>query len=189
MKARKKPIEVMAIHYNHNIILDKFLELLRTNKDESVRYDETDKTIYIQKERGEIALKYGNWVIFEENTDKCFWSIAHEIFLKTYIKVPNTVNTFVKKVYDVECVELKSLSEQDIVDVLNFVGYEVNQSELLSFLQRNDLVKEIQEQGYILINTLEGIEKLYPTEILIRGVEGEYYPVKRENFDKVYEVI
>lgn len=72
MKARKKPIEVMAIHYSHNIILDKFLELLRTNKNEPVRYDETDKTIYIQKERGEIALKYGNWVIFEGNTDKSF---------------------------------------------------------------------------------------------------------------------
>lgn len=189
MKARKKPIEVMAIHYNHNIILDKFLELLRTNKDESVRYDKTDKTIYIQKERGEIALTYGNWVIFEENTDKCFWSIDHEIFLKTYIKVPNTVNTFVKKVYEVDYVELKSLNESDIIDVLNFVGYEVNQNEPLAFLQRNDLIKEIQEQGYILINTLEEHEKLYPTEILIRGVEGEYYPVKRENFDKVYEVI
>lgn len=50
MKARKKPIKVMAIHYNHNIILDKFLELLRTNKDEPVRYDEADKTIYIQKD-------------------------------------------------------------------------------------------------------------------------------------------
>lgn len=189
MNARKKPIEVMAIHYNHNIILDEFLELLRTNKDEPVRYDETDKTIYIQKERGEIGLKLGNWVIFEENTDKCFWSIDHEIFLKTYIKVPYTLNTFVKRVYDVEYVELKSLSESDIIAVLNFVSYEVNQSEPLTFLQRNDLIKEIQEQGYILISTLEGIEKLYPTEILIRGVEGEYYPVKRENFDKVYEVI
>lgn len=189
MKARKKPIEVMAIHYTHNIDLDKLLELLRTNKEEPVRYDENDKTIYIQKERGEIALKYGNWIIFEENTDKCFWSIDHEIFLKTYIKVPNTVNTFVKKVYEVEYVELKSLSEKDIIDVLNFVGYVVNKKEPLTSLQRNDLIKEIQEQGYILINTLEGVEKLYPTEILIRGVENEYYPVKRTNFDKVYEVI
>lgn len=189
MKARKKPIEVMAIHYNHNIILDKFLELLRTNKEEPVRYDETDKTIYIKKERGEIALTYGNWAIFEENTDKCFWSIDHEIFLKTYIKVPYTLNTFVKRVYEVECVEFKSLNESDIIEVLNFVGYTINQNEPLAFLQRNGLIKEIQEQGYILINTLEGIEKLYPTEILIRGVEGEYYPVKRENFDKIYEVI
>ena len=85
--------------------------------------------------------------------------------------------------------ELKSLSEKDIIDVLNFVGYVVNKNEPLTSLQRNDLIKEIQEQGYILINTLEGVEKLYLTEILIRGVENEYYPVKRTNFDKVYEVI
>jgi hypothetical protein len=189
MKARKKPIEVFAVHYTHNINVGEFLELLRTNKEEPVRYDETDKTIYIQKERGEIALKYGNWVIFEENTDKCFWAIEHEIFLKTYIKVPNTVNTFVKRVYEVECVEFKSLNEKDIIEVLNFLGYWVNQTEPLTLLQRSELIEEIKEQGYILINTLEGTEKLYPTEILIRGVEGEYYPVKRTNFNKVYEVI
>lgn len=189
MKARKKPIDVMVIHYNHNVIFDKFLELLRTNEDEPVRYDEIDKTIYIQKERGEIALKYGDWVIFEENTDKCFWAIDHDIFLKTYVRVPNTVNTFVKKVYEVDCVEFKSLKEHDIIDVLDFVGYQINQNEPLTFLQRNDLIEEIKEQGYIVIKTLEGDEKLYPTEVLIRGVEGEYYPVKRVNFDKVYDVI
>ena len=100
MKARKKPIEVFAVHYTHNINVGEFLELLRTNKEEAVRYDETDKTIYIQKERGEIALKYGNWVIFEENTDKCFWAIEHEIFLKTYIKVPMCgVQVFKRKRY------------------------------------------------------------------------------------------
>lgn len=189
MKARKKPIDVMAIHYNHNVIFDKFLELLRTNEDEPVRYDEIDKTIYIQKERGEIALKYGDWVIFEENIDKCFWAIDHDIFLKTYVRVPNTVNTFVKKVYEVDCVEFKSLKEHDIIDVLDFVGYQINQNEPLTFLQRNDLIEEIKEQGYIVIKTLEGDEKLYPTGVLIRGVEGEYYPVKRVNFDKVYDVI
>ena len=49
MKARKKPIEVMAIHYNHNIILDEFLKLLRTNENEPVRYDETDKQFISRK--------------------------------------------------------------------------------------------------------------------------------------------
>lgn len=189
MKARKKPIDVMAIHYTHNIDLDKFLELLGTNKEEPVRYDDLDKTIYIQKDRGEIALKYGDWVIFEENSDKCFWAIDHEIFLKTYIKVPNMVNTFVKKVYEVDCVVFESLDEHDIVKVLDFVGYQINQNDSLTFLQRDDLIHEIKEQGYIVIKTLEGDEKLYPTEVLIRGVEGEYYPVKRVNFDKVYDVI
>lgn len=189
MKARKKPIEVMAIHYSHNIILDKFLKLLRTNEEEPVQYDETDKTIYIQKERGEIALKYGNWVIFEGNTDKSFWAIDHEIFLKTYVRVPHTTNTFVKKVYEVKCVEFKSLEERDIIEVLNFVGYKLNRDAILTLLQRDEMIEEIKEQGYISINTLEGVEKLYPTEVLIKGIEGEYYPVKRTNFDKVYEVI
>ena len=189
MRARKKPIEVIAIHYTHNIDVCEFLKLLRTNKKEPVRYDESDKTIYIKKERGEIALKYGNWVIFEENTDKCFWAIDHEIFLKTYIKVPNTVNTFVKRVYEVDCVEFKSLKDKDIIEVLDFMGYKLSRDSLLTFLQRSEMIEEIQKQGHISINTLEGVEKLYPTEILIRGVEGEYYPVKRVNFDKVYEVI
>lgn len=189
MKARKKPIEVFAIHYTHNTIVEEFLKLLRTNKDEPVRYDETDKTIYIQKERGEITLKLGNWVILEENADNCFWAIDHEIFLKTYNRVPHTVNTFVKKVYEVDCVEFKSLEDKDIIAVLDFMGSGDNPKEPSVFLQRSDLIEEIKEQKYIPINTLEGVENLFPTEILIRGVEGEYYPVKRANFDKVYEVI
>lgn len=189
MKARKKPIEVFAIRYTHNIILDEFLKLLRTNENEPVRYDKTDKTIYIQKEHGEIALKFGNWVIREDNTDGCFWAINHEIFLKTYSRVPHTVNTFVKKVYEVDYVEFKSLDEKDIIQVLDFLGYKLNRDALLTLLQRDEMVEEIKKQGYISINTLEGVEKLFPTEILIRGVEGEYYPVKRVNFDKVYDVI
>lgn len=63
------------------------MKLLSSNEDEPVRYDETDGTIYIQKERGEIALPKGNWVISEINTDNRFWSIDHDIFLKTYTRV------------------------------------------------------------------------------------------------------
>lgn len=37
MKARKKPIEVFAVKYDHTIILDEFLKLLRTNGKEPVR--------------------------------------------------------------------------------------------------------------------------------------------------------
>lgn len=189
MRARKKPIEVMAIHYTHNVDLDEFLKLLRSNKDEPVRYDESDGTIYIQKERGEIALRKGNWVIYEENTDKCFWAIDHGIFLKTYNKVKGTMNSFVKRVYEVDCVEFKDLSRKSIIEVLDFCGMVVSPGDVGGFLTRDNLVSDILKEGYITVNTLEGPEKLFPAEILIRGVEGEYYPVKRENFDKVYEVL
>lgn len=96
MRARKKPIEVVAIKYDENIVLGDFLELLRTNKNEPVNYDDLTKTIYIQKERGNIALMYGNWVIYELNTDKCFWAIDNDIFNKTYVKVDGKIDIYKK---------------------------------------------------------------------------------------------
>ncbi|OQQ89379.1 hypothetical protein B6U56_09255 [Ligilactobacillus salivarius] len=186
-ESKKKPISVTAIHYNKNISLNKLLELLSTNKEEPVRYDKNNKNIYIKKKRGEISLKYGNWVIYEKNTDQCFWAIDNDIFLKTYTHVKGTVNTYRKNVYEVECIEFKSLADKDIVDVLEFLGYIAK--ETLEILQRDELIFSVRNQGYISILTLEGEERLYPSDILIKGIQGEYYPVKRENFDKVYEVI
>ena len=187
-KARKNSIEVQAIHYNHSVILDEFLKLLRSNEHEPVRYDESTKTICIQKERGEIALEYGNWVVYEENTDKSFWAVREDIFYKTYSRVKETVNTFVKNVYEIEFVEFKSLESKDIIEVLNFLGYRTN-SNPLSIIQRDELVDEIKVDGYLTINTLEGAEKVFVSEIIVKGVEGEFYPVKRKNFDKVYTII
>lgn len=186
--ARKKPIEVWATKYDHNVMLDEFLKLLRSNEKEPVRYDETNGTIYIQKERGEVALPKGNWVISEVNTDKSFWSIDPKIFQKTYERVPHTLYVFRKKVYEVECIELKSLDAKDIRPVLEFMGYRTN-GDIFKILHMDELIEDCQLKGYVPIETLEGIEALYPTEILIKGVEGEFYPVSRENFDKVYDII
>lgn len=186
--ARKKPIEVLAYRYNQGVILDEFLKLLRSNETEPVRYDEKDSTIYIQKERGEIAVPLGNWVISEVNTDNCFWSIAPEIFQKTYERVPHTLYVFRKKVYDVECIELKSLKNEDIRSVLEFMGYHTN-GDVFKILHMDELIEDYQLKGYVPIKTLEGVEALYPTEILIKGIEGEFYPVARENFDKVYSIV
>lgn len=185
MIAEKKPIEVLAYRY-FNVILDEFLKLLESGG-EPVRYDEATRTIYIQKDRGEVALTYGNWVIHEVNTDGVFWAIDYEIFNKTYERVPNSLYVYQKKVFTVECVKFKSLSYKDIVEVLDFLGYDAKQVH--EILQRDDLVDEIKSQGYININTLEGVERLYVGEILVKGIEGEYYPVSKESFDKVYRVV
>ena len=176
MRARKKPIEVIALQYTKDN-QNELLELLKTNKDEPVRCSKD--VIYIQKDRGEIALYLGNWVIYESYTDKCFWSIDPDIFLKTYDKVAGRENIYSKRVYEVDCIEFKSLDDNDIHAVLDF----------LHILTTDELLSSIKQQGYILIETLEGLEKLYLSEILIKGVEGEYYPVKRENFDKVYDLV
>ena len=187
MKARKKPIEVHAIKYDNNIILDEFLKLLRTNDKEPVRYDESDETIYITKERGEIALPKGNWVIREDNTDGCFWSIAPDIFSQTYNRVKGTVNTFVKKAYEVEFVKMDIDNTKSIIETINFLGYSV--ATPLEELQRDELVKSIKKQGFIEIKTLEGVERLFSGEVVVKGVKGEFYPVSYDNFIKVYDVL
>ena len=187
MKARKKPIEVFAVQYNSNIILEEFLKLLRTNEKEPVRYDESDGTIYITKERGEISLPKGNWVIREDNTDGCFWSIDPDIFLQTYNRVKGTVNTFVKRVYEVDFVKMDIDDTKSIIEVLNFLGYVVTTP--LDQLQRDELVESVKEQGFLEINTLEGVERLFSGEVVVRGIEGEFYPVSYDNFIKVYDIL
>ena len=181
----RKPIEVIALRYDEKTNLGNFLELLKSNKSEPVRYDGSNKTIYIKKERGEIELTLGNWVIFETNTDKSFWAIDHDIFLKTYELVSLAGNRYRKKVYQVEVCEFTSLEKEDILDLIDFVQLQ-DRGDILSEIDKDKLVTSVQSKGFLLIDTLEGLEKLFPREFLIKGVEGEFYPVKPENFWKVY---
>ena len=187
MKARKKPIEVFAVQYSNNIILEEFLKLLKTNEKEPVRYDESDGTIYIAKERGEISLPKGNWVIREDNTDGCFWSIDPDIFLQTYNRVKGTVNTFTKRVYEVDFIKMDIDDTKSIIEVLDFLGCFVTTP--LEELQRDELVETIKEQGFLEIDTLEGVERLFSDEVVGRGVKGEFYPVSYDNFIKVYDIL
>lgn len=167
--------------------MEEFLKLLGTNEKEPVRYDESDGTIYIAKERGEISLPRGNWVIREDNTDGCFWSIEPDIFLQTYNRVKGTINTFVKKVYEVDFVKLNTDNTKSIIEVLNFLGYSVTTP--LEELQRDELIKYIKEQGFLEVNTLEGIERLFSGEVVVKGVKGEFYPVSYDDFIKVYDIL
>jgi hypothetical protein len=167
--------------------LEEFLKLLGTNEKEPVRYDESDGTIYIAKERGEISLPRGNWVIREDNTDGCFWSIEPDIFLQTYNRIKGTVNTFVKRVYEVDFVKMDIDDTKSIIEVLNFLGYFVTTP--LEELQRDELIESIKVQGFLEINTLEGVERLFSGEVVVKGVKGEFYPVSYDNFIKVYDIL
>ena len=184
MIARKKPLEVFAIRYNDLIDIESFLNLLNRNKKEKAKYNEENGNIYIQKERGKIELSKGNWIIYEKNTDKCFWAIDKNIFFKSYEYIPNTNMMFKKRVYDVEYVFFKNLTNKDIKEVLEF--YYMNSKKIYI---SDEEIENIKRDGYVLIETLEGVEKIYPGEYLIRGLEGEYYPVKKINFEKVYDII
>lgn len=186
--AERKPIEVIALRYDEKTNLGNFLELLKSNKSEPVRYNGTNKTIYIKKERGEIELTLGNWVIYETNTDKSFWAIDQDIFLKTYELVSLAGNKYRKKVYQVETCEFTSLEKEDIFDLIDFVGVQ-ERGDLVRRIDKDEIISEVQRKGFLSIDTLEGIEKLFPREFVIKGVEGEFYPVQPQNFWKVYKLV
>lgn len=187
MKAIKKPIEILAKRYTKDSDLDSLLNLLGSNKNEPVRFEESTGDLFIQKDRGEIRLTLGNWIIFEENTDRCFWFIDHEIFLETYsfLAEEGEFYRFVKKVYEIKFVDFTDLESDNIEKVLSFIedsGFNLN-------ADKKQTPSTVKEQGFIIIETLEGDEKLFPGEVLIKGIRGELYPVKKENFDLVYKVI
>ena len=141
------------------------------------------------KHRTPVSKHHSNLVLgvrLHERTDKCFWAIDHEIFLETYsfIAKEGEFSRFVKEVYEVDFVDFSDLELDNIEKVLSFIknaGFNNIRSE-----QAPSIIKE---RGFIVIETLEGNEKLFPGEVLIKGIRGELYPVKKENFDLVYEII
>ena len=46
-----------------------------------------------------------------------------------------------------------------------------------------------QEEGTVLIGTLEGVMTVQPNDWIIRGVQGELYPCKPDIFEATYEPV
>ncbi|UXU66015.1 hypothetical protein MUA52_05075 [Staphylococcus agnetis] len=46
-----------------------------------------------------------------------------------------------------------------------------------------------KDNPFILISTLEGVMKVNINDYIIKGVKGEFYPVKPEIFHETYEVL
>ena len=67
------------------------------------------------------------------------------------------------------------------------MGYHTKNT--LEDLQLYELIEDVLKRGSILVQTLEGVEHLYPGEIVIRGIDNDLYPIKMENFNKVYNLI
>ena len=92
-----------------------------------------------------------------------------------------------KKVYEVEFSKLDIEDTKSIIETLNFLGYSVTTP--LEELQRDVLVESIKEQGFLKVNTLEGVERLFSGEVVVKCVRGEFYPVSYDNFVKVYDIL
>ena len=67
-----------------------------------------------------------------------------------------------------------------VVETVQWTG--VNGDEIIEFAGREAYF----EDGELYISTLEGIMKAPPRGIIIKGVEGEFYPCELSIFQKTY---
>jgi hypothetical protein len=61
-----------------------------------------------------------------------------------------------------------------------------NRAELVEFVGES-LDEAWSVGGYCFINTLEGRMNAYVGDWIVKGVKGEFYPVKPEIFEETYE--
>lgn len=77
-----------------------------------------------------------------------------------------------------------------VVEAKRFTGY--NSTEVESWMIGHDARDcfGVKNGGRIvLITTLEGVMEAHPGDYIIRGVKGEFYPIKAEIFRETYEPV
>lgn len=94
-------------------------------------------------------------------------------------------NRYVKKPLEIEAIQLK---EDNIIEVFDFLD-EANYKETKSTEELEDFSKAMLEQGYIEIETLEGMMKASFGDYIIKGIKGEFYPCKPDIFIATYEEV
>ena len=75
-----------------------------------------------------------------------------------------------------------------IIEVFDFLDG-ANYKETKSSEELEDFSKAMLEQGYIEIETLEGIMKASFGDYIIKGIKGEFYPCKSDIFQATYEEV
>lgn len=75
-----------------------------------------------------------------------------------------------------------------VIDAIQYTG--TNFKEILEFLGGEDERGNIDiHQNSIFIKTLEGDMQAKPKDFIIKGVKGEFYPVKPNVFYETYEKV
>jgi hypothetical protein len=95
------------------------------------------------------------------------------------------IKKYVKKPVQIEAIQLK---EDNIIEVFDFLD-EANYKETKSSEELEDFSQRMLEQGYIEIETLEGIMKASFGDYIIKDVKGEFYPCKPDIFISTYEEV
>ena len=95
------------------------------------------------------------------------------------------IKKYIKKPVQIEAIQLK---ENNIIEVFDFLDG-ANYKENKSVEELQDFSQMILKQGYIEIETLEGIMKANFGDYIIKGIKGEFYPCKPDIFQATYEEV
>ena len=95
------------------------------------------------------------------------------------------IKKYIKKPMEVKAIQLK---EDNIIEVFDFLD-EANYKETKSAEELEDFSKAMLEQGYIEIETLEGMMKASFGDYIIKGIKGEFYPCKPDIFQATYKEV
>lgn len=95
------------------------------------------------------------------------------------------IKKYIKKPVQIEAIQLK---EDNIIEVFDFLD-EANYKETKSSEELEDFSQSMLKQGYIEIETLEGMMKASFGDYIIKGIKGEFYPCKPDIFIATYEEV
>ena len=95
--------------------------------------------------------------------------------IKKYIKTP----------IEIEAIQL---TKDNIIEVFDFLD-EANYKETKSAEELEDFSQMMLKQGYIEIETLEGMMIANFGDYIIKGIKGEFYPCKPDIFQATYEEV
>lgn len=95
------------------------------------------------------------------------------------------IKKYIKKPVEVKAIQLK---EDNIIEVFDFLD-EANYKETKSVEELEDFSQRMLKQGYIEIETLEGMMKASFGDYIIKGIKGEFYACKPDIFQATYEEV
>lgn len=95
------------------------------------------------------------------------------------------IKKYIKKPVEIEAIQL---TKDNIIEVFNFLD-ETNYKETKSVEELEDFSQMMLKQGYIEIETLEGMMIANFGDYIIKGIKGEFYPCKPDIFQATYEEV
>ncbi|MHB9304354.1 hypothetical protein ACW0S0_05575 [Fusobacterium polymorphum] len=95
------------------------------------------------------------------------------------------IKKYIKKPIEIEAIQL---TENNIIEVFNFIDGE-NYEKTKSTEELEDFSQRMLKQGYIEIETLEGMMKASFGDYIIKGIKGEFYACKPDIFQATYEEV